>query len=180
MADALTLLTDEVIEELADMAISQSDIDLKENTRIPELTNQLAEIDKAIANITKAIEKGIASDALMERLMVLEKDRKDTLKQLREEEKYIYHIDRDQVIYWLMQFKDGDIEDEDFRRHIIDLLVNSVTVWDEPDGYRITSAYNLTSAPTKTFKVDGAFSGEGFGFEGSTFTMMRKYEPCTL
>lgn len=43
------------------------------------------------------------------------------------------------------------------KTHIIDLLVNSVTVWDEPDGYRITSAYNLTSAPTKTFKVDGAF-----------------------
>ena len=76
-----------------------------------------------------------------------------------------------------MQFKDGDIEDEDFRRHIIDLLVNSVTVWDEPDGYRITSAYNLTSAPTKTFKVDGAFSGEGFGFEGSTSTIGRISEP---
>lgn len=175
--DALTLLTDEVIEELADLAIAQSDIDLKENTRIPELTNQLNEIEKSIANITKAIEKGIASDALMERLMVLEKDKKDTFKQLRDEEKYIYRIDRDQVIYWLYQFKEGDIEDESFRRHIIDLLVNSVTVWDEPDGYRITSAYNLTSAPTKTFKVDGAFSGEGFGFEKLTSTIGRISEP---
>lgn len=175
--DALTLLTDEVIEELADLAIAQSDIDLKENTRIPELTNQINEIEKSIANITKAIEKGIASDALMERLMVLEKDKKDTFRQLRDEEKYIYRIDRDQVIYWLMQFKEGDIEDENFRRHIIDLLVNSVTVWDEPDGYRITSAYNLTSAPTKTFKVDGSFSGEGFGFEGSISTIGRISEP---
>lgn len=175
--DALTLLTDEVIEELADMAISQSDIDLKENTRVPELTAKCDEIDKAIGNITKAIEKGIASDALMERLMVLEKDKKDALRQLREEEKYIYRIDRDQVIYWLYQFKEGDIEDENFKRHIIDLLVNSVTVWDEPDGYRITSAYNLTSAPTKTFKVDGAFSGEGFGFEKLTSTIGRISEP---
>lgn len=36
---------------------------------------------------------------------------------------------------------------------IIDLLVNSVTVWDEPDGwYKITSVYNLTSNKTKTFR----------------------------
>lgn len=45
---------------------------------------------------------------------------------------------------WLSQFLSGDIEDEDFRRHLIDTLINSVTVWDEPDGgYKITTVYNL-------------------------------------
>ena len=60
--DAMALMTDEVIEELADMAMAQTEQDLKENTRIPELSDRLKEIESGISNITRAIEKGIASD----------------------------------------------------------------------------------------------------------------------
>ena len=61
---------------------------------------------------------------------------------------------KEQVIFWLEQFKDGNIEDEDFRRQLIDLFVNSVTVWDEPDDYfKITIAYNLTSLQDKTYRL---------------------------
>lgn len=173
--DAMALLTNDVIEELADMAMSQADKDLKENTRIPELSTRLTEVEQGINNITKAVEKGIASDALLNRLTELEKEKKDLTSQLREEEKYIYRIDRDQVVFWLTKFQGGDIEDEDCRRRIIDLLVNSVTVWDEPDGYKITTAYNLTSCKTKTFRVSNnadSPSGEGFGFGELSSTMM--------
>ena len=178
--DAMELLTDDVIEEMADMAIAQSDQDLKENTRIPELTARQQEVEQSISNIAKAIEKGVASDTLLDRLTQLEKDKKDIAKQLAEEEKYIYRIDRDQIIFWLAKFKDGDIEDEEFRRHIIDLMVNSVTVWDEPDGYRITTAYNLTSCKTKTFQAtpnSDPSCGEGFGFGTPESTIERISEP---
>ncbi len=174
--DAMELMTDEVIEELADMAMAQTDQDLKENTRIPELTERKKEIESGIANITKAIEKGIASDSLMERLVELEKDKKKILRLLEEEEKYVCRIDREQIIFWLEKFKDGNLEDEGFRRIIIDLIVNSVTVWDEPDGFRITTAYNLTSCKNKTYRVSPS-SGKGFGFEGSESTIERKSEP---
>jgi DNA invertase Pin-like site-specific DNA recombinase len=174
--DAMELMTDEVIEELADMAMAQTDQDLKENTRIPELTERKKEIESGIANITKAIEKGIASDSLMERLVELEKDKKKILRLLEEEEKYVCRIDREQIIFWLEKFKGGNLEDEGFRRIIIDLIVNSVTVWDEPDGFRITTAYNLTSCKNKTYRVSPS-SEKGFGFEGSESTIERKSEP---
>lgn len=174
--DAMELMTDEVIEELADMAMAQTDQDLKENTRIPELTERKKEIESGIANITKAIEKGIASDSLMERLVELEKDKKKILRLLEEEEKYVCRIDREQIIFWLEKFKGGNLEDEGFRRIIIDLIVNSVTVWDEPDGFRITTAYNLTSCKNKTYRVSPS-SGKGFGFEGSESTIERISEP---
>lgn len=178
--DAMALLTNDVIEELADMAMSQADRDLKENTRIPELSTGLTEIEQGINNITKAVEKGIASDALLDRLTELEKEKKDLTSQLREEEKYIYRIDRDQVVFWLTKFQGGDIEDEDCRRRIIDLLVNSVTVWDEPDGYKITTAYNLTSCKTKTFRVSNSADspssgGFGFGELSSTKSKIRTF-----
>lgn len=171
--DAMELLSDDVIEELADMAIAQSEQDLKENTKIPELTSKKEEIEQGIMNITKAIEKGVASDTLLDRLTTLERDKKAVQKQLRLEEKYIVRLDRPQIIYWLNKFKDGHIEDEQFRRQIIDLLVNSVTVWDEPDGFRITTAYNLTSCKTKTFRASASSGPQAvkeFGFEGSKST----------
>ena len=111
--------------------------------------------------------------------MELEKDKKDLLRQLAEEEKYVVRIDRDQIVFWLGKFKNGNIEDESFKRIIIDLIVNSVTVWDEPDGFRITTAYNLTSCKNKTFRVNkdsGSGSVSGFGFEGSESTIERKSE----
>lgn len=151
--DAMDLLTDEVIEELADMAIAQSDRDLKENTRIPELTARMGEVEEAIFNITKAIEKGVASDTLLDRLTTLEKEKKTLSREIKEEGKYVYRIDRHQVIFWLEKFKNGNIEDEQFRRQLIDLLVNSVTVWDDPDGFRVTTAYNLTPCVSKTFRL---------------------------
>lgn len=174
--NAMALLTDEVIEELADMAIAQTEQDLKENTRIPELTERKKEVAKGIENITKAIEKGIASDTLMNRLVELEKEAKHLDFLLQDEERYIFRIDRWQIIYWLEQFKDGNIEDPDFRQHIIDLMVNSVTVWDEPDGYRITTAYNLTSTQNRTYRVSSkadSTKAQGFGFEGLKSTIGR-------
>ena len=174
--DAMELLTDDTIQELADMAISQTEQDLRENTRIPELTDRMKETESGITNITKAIEKGIASDALMNRLVELEKEKKNLLRLLAEEEKYVCKIERSQIVYWLTEFKGGRIEDERYRRIIIDLMINSVTVWDEPDGFRITTAYNLTSCKSKTFRI--APSGEkGFGFEGSECTIERISEP---
>ena len=74
-------------------------------------------------------------------------------------------------------------QQEAFHRRLIDLLVNSVTVWDEPDGYKITTAYNLTSCKTKTFRVEknpAAEEATGFDFGESECTKMRKYEFCIL
>ena len=178
--DAFSLLTDQVIDEIADMAIRQSEQDLINETRIPQLTSRLTEVEKSITNITAAIEKGIASDTLMNRLVQLEHEKKTINKELKAEEKFTYRVDRDQIIFWLSQFKYGNIEDEDFRRRLIDLLVNSVTVWDEPDGYKITTAYNLTSCKTKTFRVENnpvAEDATGFGFGESQCTIGRKFEP---
>lgn len=172
--NAKALLTDEIIEELADMAIAQTEQDLRDNTRIPELSERKKEAEKAIANIMKVIEKGVASDTLINRLTELEKEVKQLDILLQQEEQYVFRIDRWQIIYWLERFKDGDIEDPDFRRHLIDLMVNSVTVWDEPDDFKFVTAYNLTSVKNRTYRVPkGSDSPQAvFGFEESESTMI--------
>ena len=91
---------------------SQTEKDLRENPRIPELTERMKETESGITNITNAIEKGIASDALMNRLVELEKEKKNLLRLLAEEEKDVCKIERNQIVYWLTEFKGGRIEDE--------------------------------------------------------------------
>lgn len=174
--DAMSLMTEELVEEIADLAVAQSEKEISETTRVPELTARLAELDKSIDNIVTAIEKGVASDRMMKRLMDLEDEKKSVAKLLKEEEKLIYRVDRKQIVYWLRQFLNGDINDEAFCQNLVDLLINSVTVWDTPDGIRITTAYNLTSKNHKTFQVkkDACLLGEDlFGLGDCVGTRLR-------
>lgn len=171
--DAMLMLSDDIIEEIADIAVSQTEVDIAKNTKLPELTAKRGEVQKSIDNIADAIEKGVASETLMVRLTDLEKQKKNLDRQIADEEKDIFRLDRDQVIYWLSQFKGGDISDESFKRQLIDLMVNSVTVWDLPDDdFEITTAYNLTSCKSKTFRAS-----DRFGFEGLSSTIRRISEP---
>ena len=87
--------------------------------------------------------------------------KKDMEVQLKKEMAHQVYIEKEQVIFWLEKFREGDINDEEFCQTVIDLFVNSVTVWDEPDDkFRITIAYNLTSIPQKTYRLskDGRLS----------------------
>lgn len=159
--DALSLLTDERIEEIATIAVTTNVREVETETHIPVLRDKLHETKLSLANLTKAIESGLAPETLVKRMVELEKDKKVIESELRKEEKGVVYLDKEQVIFWLNQFKDGDIEDEDFRRLLIDLFVNSVTVWDEEDDYfKITIAYNLTSLPTKTYRLEKGGTSE--------------------
>lgn len=152
--DALSLLTPERIEEIATVAIQTNTYEVETTTDIPAIRGRLHETKLSLENITKAIEGGLAPETLVKRMVELEKEKKVLEGELKKEEKGVVYLDKEQVIYWLNQFMNGDIEDEDFRRQLIDLFVNSVTVWDEPDDFfKITIAYNLTSLQEKTYRL---------------------------
>lgn len=150
--DALTLLTPELIDELADIAVKESIREVEENSVIPSLRNNVNEIQKSIDNLLKMVERGADSDSLVDRLNTLEKQKRAAEKRLVTAQDDYVVLDKDQVVWWLSKFVEGDIKDENFCQGLIDLFINSVTVWDEPDGYyKITSVYNLTQNNIKTF-----------------------------
>ena len=159
--DALSLLTEENIERLAETACHKNSLEIAEGSPIPRIRDRVHEVELSLTNLTKAIESGAAPDALVKRMVELEKEKKGLQGQLKKEEANLLTLDKEQVIFWLNKFKDGDIEDDEFCRMLIDLFVNSVTVWDEDDDdLKVTIAYNLTSLPTKTYRLgkDGRLS----------------------
>ena len=161
--DALSLLTPENIDNLAETAVQAANKEASENTLIPALEKELEDIEKGINNIVKMIERGIESESLENRIKELEADRKSTRRRILEAQADVLYLEKDHVIYWLEQFSQGDIEDEEFRKGVIDLLINSVTVWDEPDGtFKITTAYNLTSLKSKTFRIKSSSDLRGY------------------
>ena len=152
--DAMSLLTDENINQIAEVTIRTNLHDIEHCTDIPAIKDKLHETKLSLSNITKAIENGLAPETLVKRMVELEKDKKALEEELKKEEKKVSYLDKEQVIFWLNQFKNGDIEDEDFRRQLIDLFVNHVTVWDEDDNhFKVTIAYNLTSLHEKTYHL---------------------------
>jgi DNA invertase Pin-like site-specific DNA recombinase len=167
--DALSLLTDENIEMIADTAVKLNNKELAETTNIPVIKSRLKEVNTTLNNIMKAIETGEAPEMLVKRMSELEKEQRKLTNQLKEEEKTIIYVDKPKVIFWLEKFRQGDINNEMFMKQLIDLFVNSVTVWDEDDThFKITIAYNITPFPTKTYRLnkDGTI---GFIPDTSTF-----------
>ena len=160
--DALELLTPEMIDRLADMAIAQTDEDLANDTVIPALRAELQETDKALHNLLKLIERGVESESVDERIRELEENKNALMQRIDDAESEYVILEKDHIVWWLTRFTEGNIEDEEFCRHIIDLFINSVTVWDEPDGYRITTLYNLNEGNTKTYRVKSSdFNANG-------------------
>lgn len=132
---------------------NQHEIEL--DSALPTIRDRIHQVDLSLNHLLKAIESGSAPDMLVKRMGELEKEKKDLQAQAKKESEDIVELDKAQVIYWLEQFRGGSIEDEEFCRMLIDLFVNSVTVWDEDDNtYKVTVAYNLTSLPTKTYRLN--------------------------
>ena len=151
--DAISLLTPENIEKLADAAVKQAEKDRSENVTLSNLKKELNKIERSTANLLTLVERGSDSEQLFARLQELEQAKKDIRLRIDSTESEFVTIEKPQIIWFLNKFADGDPNDPDYRRRVIDILINSVTIWDEPDGYRFTTVYNLTSLKTKTTKL---------------------------
>lgn len=157
--DAMALLTPENIDIISDMAIKQNLEDIQNDKIIPVLEKQQRELVKSIENLLKLVERGAESETLVARLDELERQKHDIEKRIDAAKGEYIILDKEQVVWWLSRFAKGDINDEEFCRQLIDLLVNSVTVWDDPDGYRITATYNLTDNNTRVYRISSKDGG---------------------
>ena len=148
----LELFTPEKIEEFADIAVKQAEREAREDTLIPTIEKEIDKVEKSIDNLLKLAERAPDSKSLANRLIELEDQKKAAQRRLAIESSKVPILEKSHVMWWLNEFTKGDIRDEHFKRQIFDMLVNSVTVWDEPDGWKITIIYNLLSDVPRTYR----------------------------
>ena len=123
-----TLFDDNMLEYIADQAYALSK---RENTVLSQLKDQLAEIEKSIDNILKAIEQGIFTKSTKQRLDELEETKSLLEDKIIKEQIESPIITREQILCWLQAFRTYDMTEPKHRQQLVDYFVNSVYVYED-------------------------------------------------
>lgn len=149
------VLTDTVISRIADAIVIMQE---QEDTVTPVLKQQLQQCETEIRNVMKAIRQGILTDSTRECLEELEQQRdslRGSIAQLQLERR---KFTKEEIVGWVSRYKDGNINDPDYRREIIDTFVNSVFVYD--DKLILTYNYKDGSQTLTLQEIEAALSSD--------------------
>ena len=90
----------------------------------------------------------------MERLAELEAQKKGLSIQLSDEERGVIPLTKESVVVYLKAVREKAVPLETQKAMLIEMLVNSVTVYDDEPGFlKFVTAYRLTQIPSKTYRV---------------------------
>lgn len=146
--EALALLTDENIDKIARATEEYAKKEAANDTRLDTLEEELRSVDASIGNLVAYIEKGNGSASIGERLQSLEAQKEDIQEAIRAasfDRRLV--LTKEEVAAWLHALARGHISAPGYQRHLVDALVERVTVWDDPGGgYKLDVAFRMQTA----------------------------------
>ncbi len=119
---------DELLSKIADEVLK---VQGKENTTLPLLKKQYAEILKSIDNMLNAIQSGIITSSTKERLEKLEQQKTELTVQISQEEMERPMLTKEQIVDWLKSLKKYGVKRLEHKRKLINIFVNSVYLYDD-------------------------------------------------
>jgi len=133
------ILKDDVIAYIAEQLVELQKKEAAENNALKYLENALNETTKSVKNLLSAIEQGIPlTESTKTRLVELEEQKQSLETEIAKENITRHLLTKEQIIYWISRFKDGDINDEKYCQMLIDTFINAVFVYDD----KIVITYN--------------------------------------
>ena len=98
--------------------------------------DELAETDKAIGNILKAVEAGLPfSESTRERMIELEERKKELTAEIEREERMVQDVSPDQIRFVIERYRDRNLDDREYLRELLNTFVRAIFVYD--DRFRI-------------------------------------------
>ena len=172
--------SDELIEQIADYVMEYQEQE-KDNTVLHALENRKKNNEKAISNLLTAIESGIITPSTKTRLLELEEEKKSIEKGIIKEMLADPKLERDQVIYFLERFRDGDIEDEEYRIALVDTFLNAVYLYDD-DHLVLVMNYSGDNSKVTLNIVEKAIKDANKGIKDANKGKYRgsDFEPSTV
>ena len=125
------VLVDDVIEYIADKVVELQRKELADTSMLDYYKSQLRDVEKGLKNIMAAIEQGIITPTTKDRLLELEAEKADLEENIQKEEIVHPTFSREQIIYFLERFRGGDVDDQEYRRQIIDTFISRVWLYDD-------------------------------------------------
>ncbi|MCD7878992.1 MAG: zinc ribbon domain-containing protein [Candidatus Gastranaerophilales bacterium] len=136
------VLDDKLIESIGNRIteLQEKNVD---KTMLQVAQKELQHVESSIKNILNAIEQGIITDTTKERLLELEARQAQLQSEVKIETLKIKapKVKKEQVIFWLEQFREGNTNKESYKKQIIDTFVNTVVLYDDV----VTIAYNYAN-----------------------------------
>lgn len=128
MAVKEMIMDDDFVEYFVDLA---QELQGKESSELPALRKRLSDTEKGIENMLNAIQMGIINDSTKRRLDELEAAKQKLELSIIREEIRKPVFSRDQIRFFITQFRSLDISTLEGRRRLIDGFVNSIVVYDD-------------------------------------------------
>lgn len=137
------ICNDELLEFIADNTYKYYLSQQQDDEKLNALKMQLAEVEKGIANLIKAVEAGMFTPSMKSRMDELESQRVDLKAAISENELTAsFKLEKDHILYFLHQFRNMDYSDRNCQRKLVDTFVNSIFLFDD----KITLTFNYTSS----------------------------------
>lgn len=124
------ILNDETIDWIID-GYGEFMATLRGQSTVTAMEKELAETEKGIQNIMKAIEMGIITDTTKARMMELEESKKDLTERIRIEKALLMELDADQLRFAIERFRDKNIDNRNYQRELINTFIKAVYVYDD-------------------------------------------------
>lgn len=147
------ILVDPVINLIADEAMKLQGEDTA-SQELNLLRKQLSDLRTSKKNIMKAIEAGIFTATTKDRLLELEAQEEALKGSIASHEIDKHELSRDQILFWLYSFKNGDIHDKQFQQELSSTFINSVYV----DNAKAVIVYNYCDDNRSTISVNAVKS----------------------
>lgn len=144
------VLRDDVINQIADRVIEIQAKDHNDKSQLKYYESRLKKVTSSIDNIVRAIEQGIFNEDTKTRLDQLSAEKEDLMANIAKEKIARPDVTKEQVIFFLSQFRNGNKNDPEFRRRIVDTFINKIFLYDN----KITITYNSTNAPSVDITLD--------------------------
>ena len=150
--------SDEFIETVADLVMEYQAKE-RDTSALNALEARQKEVEKKIKNVLAAIDAGIITPTTKSHLMELEAEKAAIEKGIAREIIQEPNLERDQIIFFLERFRNGDIQDETYRIFLIDTFLQAVYVYD--DRLVITLNYSGENNTVTKSLADEAAGGGG-------------------
>lgn len=146
----MVAMDDEAVNMMVDLSI-EAQQNKKNTSEATFLKNELQTTETAINNIMKAIEQGIITPDMKDRMTELS-DRKERLKaqiSVNEHNDKLDSLTRGEILAAFQLLRENEIENKDFQDTLFDIFLNSVHVGKE----KITIVMKFRKNKSSTFEL---------------------------
>lgn len=134
----------DIMDEIAKNIVLAYNRKIKTNPELMSLKKQLADTEKSIVNIMKAIEQGVVTSTTKSRLLELEQQKTDTENQIAfEEANEKKPIAFDDAYAFLQEYANLDYTTEESKEKLLKLFVKNVELCDD----KLLIRYNISDNP---------------------------------